>query len=287
MNLDNDNVISKANESKFKSNISEYKSELAIAKSSSYLNDSKFKSSTLVAVPWDGTDAHITGTIKEYVKSITVEDGANFAIQNGKLVYVGLDTVQQDWSRELGFEVLAGTVEIVASTTSLTNGDVTVTINYPAELVTIQYSANGGSTWLTYSGMAITITDNNTTILAKGLDAGGNSSPQVSLIVTNIDKVAPTVSYGTNGASYVQPASTTVTVNDANGINASTLQYVWDTQNSSTPSSGWTTFTNGTTITKTTSGTYYLWIKANDNAGNSVTSKTNAFTISGGPASPY
>ena len=96
-----------------------------------------------------------------------------------------------------------------------------------------------------------------------------------------MDNTLPTVIYGTNGTTDVIPATTTVTVNDLGGseLNLSTLQYVWDTQNSITPASGWATFTNGGTLTKTSNGTYYLWIKASDNAGNVLVSKTNAFTM--------
>ena len=96
-----------------------------------------------------------------------------------------------------------------------------------------------------------------------------------------MDNTLPTVEYGTNGSVDVIPAITTVTVSDLGGsnLNTTTLQYVWDTQNSTTPTSGWTSFTNGATLSKTSNGTYYLWIKASDNAGNIMVSKTNAFTM--------
>jgi len=123
LDLDNDNVMSKANEAKFKSNVGEYKSELAINKSSKYLESSSFKSSTFNAGPWNGIEASITGTVKEYIKSITAEDGANFAIQSGKLVYVGTDTVQKDWVTENGIPIGTGLgVNVIATTNSTVNG---------------------------------------------------------------------------------------------------------------------------------------------------------------------
>ncbi len=164
--------------------------------------------------------------------------------------------------------------------TSWTNGSVTVTITYPLDVVTKEYSING-VVWNTYS-TGVIISSNNTTVYARGRDASGNQSLQASIKVENIDKIFPTVSYGTNGATDVITGSTTVTVSDTGGsnINTGTLQYVWDTQNTVTPSSGWTTFTNGETITKeNVTGTYYLWIKGLDNAGNLILSKTNAFII--------
>lgn len=117
--------------------------------------------------------------------------------------------------------------------------------------------------------------------MLSGTDEAGNQSNQATLTVTNIDKVVPTVVYGTNG-SVGGTASTSVTVSDSGGssLNTSTLQYVWDTQNSTTPNSGWASFTNGGTLTKSgTVGTYYLWVKALDNVGNVKVSVSSAFGI--------
>ncbi|MNO89608.1 GBS Bsp-like repeat protein [compost metagenome] len=127
---------------------------------------------------------------------------------------------------------------------------------------------------------------NSTTVYARATDAAGNQSGQATLTVSNIDKVAPVVNFGTNGASNIQTASTVVTVSDTGGsaINASTLQYIWDTQNATTPSSGWTAFPNGVTLTRgSVNATYYLWVKGSDNAGNSVVGKSNAFVLDNSP----
>jgi len=163
-----------------------------------------------------------------------------------------------------------------ASPTEWTNGNVTVTNTYPVETVTKKYSTDG-TIWNTYTA-PIVVTTNNTTVYAKGLDAGGNQIAQATLTVANIDIITPMVEYGTNGGST---ASTTVTLSDLGGslINTSTLQYVWDTQNITEPSSGWTAFTNGETINKSETGTYYLWVKGIDNAGNIILTKSNSFTI--------
>jgi len=171
-----------------------------------------------------------------------------------------------------------GTITLAASPTGWTNGNVTVTVTYPTEVVTKQYSTNG-TTWNTYTTPVVVTT--NSTVYAKGLDAGGNQTTQATLTVSNIDKTSPTVAFGTNGGSGTT-VSTTATVDDVGGsnINTGTLQYVWDTQNVATPGSGWVTFTNGATQSMgSVNGTYYLWIKGSDNAGNNVVSKTNAFTL--------
>ena len=119
-------------------------------------------------------------------------------------------------------------------------------------------------------------------VYAKGTDVAGNQIAQATLTVANIDRTAPIATFGTNGG-FMETAYTTVTVSDVGGsnVNTGTLQYVWDTQNVTTPVSGWTAFTNGSAITKTNVyGTYYLWIRANDNVGNSVVTKSNSFLIS-------
>jgi hypothetical protein len=166
-----------------------------------------------------------------------------------------------------------------ANPATWTNGSVVVTITYSGDSTIKEYSLNG-TTWNTYTS-PIAVTTNGTTVYARGKDSVGNVSGQSTLTIANIDKIVPTVAYGTNGGSGAT-VSTTVTVSDTGGsnINVGTLQYVWDTQNSTTPSSGWTTFTNGQTLTKgNTNGTYYLWIKASDNAGNVAVSKTNSFVL--------
>jgi len=167
---------------------------------------------------------------------------------------------------------------MVASPTGFTNGNVLVTVSYAADSVTKQYSTNG-TTWVTYT-TPVVVSTNNTTVYAKAIDISGNQSGQSTITIANIDKISPTVAFGTNGGTNLQTASTTATVSDTGGslVNSSTLQYVWDTQNTTTPVSGWTVFINAEAITKTgVTGTYYLWIKGSDNAGNSVISKSNGF----------
>lgn len=103
--------------------------------------------------------------------------------------------------------------------------------------------------------------------------------------INNIKKATskqlPTVTFETNGSSNAIEVSTKVNVEDknGNGLNNSTLEYVWDTQNTIEPVEGWKLFASGENLTKTETGTYYLWIKASDNNGNKVVSKSNIFII--------
>ncbi len=69
-----------------------------------------------------------------------------------------------------------------------TNGNVTVTIIYPAIATTMEYKIGAGA-WTGYSA-PIVMTDNGT-VYARCSDASGNNSPERSFAVTNIDKVSP------------------------------------------------------------------------------------------------
>ena len=171
---------------------------------------------------------------------------------------------------------------ITLSTTSPTNKSITATITYPNITgITKQYSYDN-KTWTTYT-TTLTI-DTNKTIYARSIDStnqGSDSTRVASLTVTNIDKTQPTVTFGTNGStSYKKSQSTTVTVNDASGIN--TLKYQW-LQSATAPaeSSFTATFTSGGTITKSdgTGNNWYLWILAKDKAGNTTIVKSNAFYL--------
>ncbi len=56
----------------------------------------------------------------------------------------------------------------------------------------------------------------------------------------------------------------------ATGVNSQTLQYVWS-QNTTAPGDGWKSFTNHNVLRLTKgSGTWYLHVKASDNAGNAA-----------------
>ena len=75
---------------------------------------------------------------------------------------------------------------------------------------------------------------------------------------------------------------TTLTASDTGGSGLNTLQYAWSTSNTTEPTA-WTTFTNGSEIKKTdcTAGTYYLWTKVTDKAGNraDTVKVSSAFTV--------
>jgi hypothetical protein len=102
LSLSQNNPIASASEAKFKVNIDSYNSELTMAISEKYVLDFTFVANDLNATVWGGNPLLTTGTIKQYIKSITVEDGAKYAIVSGKLVYVGTTTNEKQWVSNAG-----------------------------------------------------------------------------------------------------------------------------------------------------------------------------------------
>ncbi len=89
LSLADTNVIEQANEASFKANIESYNSELTLAISNKYIQDTSFNPNNFNAIPWDGSES-VTGTVKQYIPSITKDDGENYAIVQGKLEYLDL-----------------------------------------------------------------------------------------------------------------------------------------------------------------------------------------------------
>jgi prepilin-type N-terminal cleavage/methylation domain-containing protein len=114
-------------------------------------------------------------------------------------------------------------------------------------------------------------------------DSVGNQAV-ATRTVNVIDNIVPTVVFGTNGNSaYAKSYNTSVTVSDAHsGINTSSLKYQWTTSTTTpTEASFSTALTNGSTISTPAgvSGSYYLWILAKDNAGNTTIARANVFNL--------
>ncbi|MDD3048373.1 MAG: DUF5011 domain-containing protein [Bacilli bacterium] len=154
----------------------------------------------------------------------------------------------------------------------------------------------------TYSDAGATATDNNEGDITSSIGVTSNLNPNVpgtytviysvsdasgnittkTRTVTVVDIVAPSIAFGTNGnATYAKSRSTTVTVNDAGGLNTSSLKYQIITS-SSAPDEGTfsNSFTNGGTINlESLTGSYYLWILAKDTSNNTTITKSNVFNL--------
>ncbi|MDD4386385.1 MAG: hypothetical protein PHD15_01300 [Clostridia bacterium] len=307
LSLANNNPIKKAEEAKFIHTIKEYESELSLWLAKEY-------SETGGALDISNVNAtKNTGTylkdenpleIKDIITIMTAEHEEVFEINEGKLVYIGSNAEEQEWFENVSLDdgrvvpiklacganhsfalLNDGTVKAwgynwLGQLGDGTTNDSLVPKTVP-ELTNVKEIAAGGDHSLAVlnDGTVKAWGENWSGQLGDGTTQDSYVPKQIELSETE-DITAPTVVYGTNGGTNLTQASTTVTVTDVGGsVDASTLQYVWDTQNTTTPTTGWTTFTNDDTITITSVGTYYLWVRASDNAGNQVISKTDSFVI--------
>lgn len=164
--------------------------------------------------------------------------------------------------------------------TSWTKGAVTVTIQTKIEGYTLQYSKDGAK-WQDYT-KEIEMTQNGK-VYARLRDNLGNAGGKIAGNISNIDKVAPTVALSPNGGDcYTMPSlgnakiNTIITAVDSekteiNGCSdLKTLEYAWSESKDIEPEV-WTEFVNGSKVEKTdiqAPGTWYLWTKVVDRAGN-------------------
>ena len=184
-----------------------------------------------------------------------------------------------------------------------TKDDVTLTLNgNDAGIGVDYYEVKNGNTWTKVTGSSVTYDSSmDETVTYRAKDKLGNVSEERSIEI-KIDKTKPTVEFNPNAnTTYAKTQSTQVTVTDiASGVASNKLKYAWSTNGETAPSNlattGGTAFTNEATIETPANltGTYYLWIYAEDSVGNSKTTKSGAFrldntppscTISGNPSS--
>ena len=114
------------------------------------------------------------------------------------------------------------------------------------------------------------------------------NNTKVTLYAIWKDTTPPTVALQPNGGSYIIPSTgtlniqTKITVSD-NESGFSTLQYAWSTNQKVKPTTGWTNFSSGQTVTlpEYTDTNYYLWIDVVDKAGNVANNirVSNAFSV--------
>jgi len=160
LSLSKNNPIAKASEATFKANVQAYNSELALAISSKYVNDFTFSKSMLNAGIWDGNPSNISGTIKSYITTISVEDGKKFEIQGSKLVYVGDVINEQSYITDIGLPnkaQLTLVIGTIATENSTVNGRVSA---YNNPIIPTGFRAvNDGAIWPTDWNKGLVIED--------------------------------------------------------------------------------------------------------------------------------
>jgi len=189
LSLSNNNPIAKANEAKLKASVSEYNSELAMLVSNKYLLNNMFDITTFDAGIWDGIGS-TTGTIKEYITSMTAADSKIFKIQDSKLVYAGVNQSEKDWLISIGIPNESGLGVNVIATVNLTVNGGSAAYNNP--IVPKGFKAiSDGVEWPTgwNSGLVIEDTVGNQFVWVP---VDGTNVPYKKWCTTNISYVNTT-----------------------------------------------------------------------------------------------
>ena len=163
------------------------------------------------------------------------------------------------------------------------NGDSTnVTVTSNRENIAIIENVDIENRVITIKGVAVGETD----ITIKIANSESYATVQKTFKVTVLQRdISLTVVFGTNGSTgYVSKANTSVTVQDevdGNGVDNTSLRYVWSQSAEAPTESAFTeSFNNGATISKgATNGIWYLWIYAKDLTGQELTIRSNAFHL--------
>ena len=146
---------------------------------------------------------------------------------------------------------------VKASTTKVTNKNVTLTATFSSDSAKKQYSTDK-KTWKTYSS-AVSVGKNGTYYF-RGVDAAGNVSSVTAYKVSNIDKTAPKAP--TVKASTTKVTNKNVTLTATFSSDSAKKQY-------STDKTTWKTYSKAISVGK--NGTYYF--RGIDAAGNASTVK--------------
>ena len=222
-----------------------------------------------------GSQTYTTSTKTATIASYTIKDNA------------GNETTCPQRTADVYVDKTAPTKPTIANSSNgnWTNGTVSITLSSTdahsgLSKYQLKYSGNNNSWDDLTSNTDSWSGERSETVYYRAVDKLGNISEEASTQI-KIDKTAPTVTFGTNGNStYAKSQSTKVTVTD-NLSGTNTLKYQWTTSTTAPAANTFTTsFTNGSTITKSEgTGSYYLWILATDNAGNQTITRSNVFNL--------
>lgn len=150
----------------------------------------------------------VTATVNEGALNVT----SHTFTENGSYTFTATDIVGNVTSKEV---IILNIDKIIPKNAAFepdkdntvpTNGEVNVTIDYPADAVVKQYSVDG----ITYFDYIETIKfTRNETVYAKSQDAAGNWSNVSSYVVANIDKKVPVL---TSEEENIPPSNTDKTI---------------------------------------------------------------------------
>lgn len=135
LSFNRNNPIEKANQAKFKSDVSSFKEELLVTHANNLAENKKYKSESV------NVEAGNYSGLKSYIPSITEEYAKVLHITNGELAYVDYDNSNYDpneasWAREIDIITTASGAEKIYRAPA----------TYYGKSVT-NYTSNGVSSW--------------------------------------------------------------------------------------------------------------------------------------------
>lgn len=159
-----------------------------------------------------------------------------------------------------------------------TNGNVTVYIEFGSKLTERKYGLFDANQETDEDSVELTVKENNIVVKATAITEDGEEK-QEEYIITNIDKGMPEVKIEPNGGKYLVADGETkkiegikITAKDnQNESGLKEVKYAWSTSNTQRPADEkFTIINSGDTISseKVGEGSYYLWVRAIDNAEN-------------------
>lgn len=172
-----------------------------------------------------GTSSDLIRQVDVTINTSTLTKGNyKIKVKPGAVTNLNDSVNSADTISDTAFNITNNPV-IVANQTNWTNGNVTITINYFENPVLKEYSLDG-TTWQTYTSQLV-ISNNGTTISARSKDSLGNQTGTTTLTVSNIDKIAPTVTLGNPSSLNISPLQSvtipmTITENGS-GIDETTI----------------------------------------------------------------
>ena len=198
-------------------------------------------------------------------------DAGVVVTENVTVYFKAVDVAGNDFEDSFAVTNIADTTppvvsNVKASITAPTNGNVTVTADFNDNMAVAQKLYKiGDGTWTNYvDGVSMT---ENGTVFFKAVDISGNESSVESYVVTNIDKVAPTIDLTPD--TTAPATSVTVTANFADETGLASSQYKVGM------SGDWNDYTTGVTVTENTT----IYFKAIDTAGNDATAQYEVTNI--------
>lgn len=167
---------------------------------------------------------------------------------------------------------------MVAFPVTPTNDKVTTTVNYSEGDSSKQYKIGSGE-WEDYT-RPIEVTD-NTTIAVREIDIAGNISAVNTLVIENIVKILPAVTFAQDGnETPAQSHGTQVILASTWPATISAGQYQWSDKQNLVANDAWVNFTSEETLTiDGVTGRYYLHIRVSDTASNVSQVVSEAFNL--------